>query len=536
MLKKSKAKIKSSKFFDGVNLSIFAVIFVVIGGYFVLKSLAATPPTLYLTPASSSVNASADFTVQIRENSDTIEVNAVQANLTYPTNLLDVTSIDTSGSAFSTVAESTSASGVINFGAGTATGASGVSGDQLVATIHFKSKTVAGTANVSFTTGTALVESATNTEILGGLDNTVGGTYTVNVSTPAGPSGHIYLTPASSTVVTNTAFNVEIRENSGAATVNAVQANLTYPASSLDVIGINTSSGAFSLVAESSAINGVINIGLGIGAGTQPKTGDQPVATIQFKSKTAIGVSNVAFAAGTAILDSTTNSDILGTLTNASGGAYTINEAPAVPATGGGGQPSNPGASSQGGGTGTTNTKKTGTNTATSTSNTQSSTSEPTQPNEDSNETFNTQDEATIEQGSTVTVRVVNSNGKPVNGVEVTLDGTSKKTDKNGQATFTNVLPGKQQVKIKGSTKSYTIDVSASTARLDEAAEQVFTLKVASGSSTWKYIVGVLIVLVIVIALGILGNRRPRGPSGTITPQAVDLDMEQKAVVMQNKD
>jgi len=528
MVNQAVTKLKKNKFFDGVNLSIFAVIFVVIGGYIILKSLAATPPAVYLTPASSAVNTTTDFTVQIMEDSGSVPVNAVQANLTYPTNLLDVVSIDTSGSAFTTIAESTAANGNIRIGAGVATGADGKINEQLVATIHFKSKSTAGTATVNFAAGTELVESVNNDVILGGLDNTTGGTYTVNASAPSSPSGHMYLTPATSTVTTNAGFNVEIRENSGSTSVNAVQANLTYPASSLEVTGISTASGAFSTVAEASASNGNIKIGLGTGAGTAAKTGDQSVAVIQFKAKTATGVAKVDFASGSAIIDATSNIDILSSLTNASGGSYTINAASTPPPSGGSGKPpaTQP---APGGGTNKSNTNSSATSVA------PTETYESTQLSETTADTYNVENETIVEEGQTVTIKVVNTKGKPMSGMSVTLDGNTKKTDKNGLAVFTGVLAGKQQVKIKGNSKPFTINVSASASGVDSSGAQEFTLKMTTGIPVWKYVVGGLAALVVISLIVLLTSRGQRGPSGTIKPQAVDPEMEKKAVVMQNQ-
>ncbi len=533
MLKRVTTSFKKNSFFDGINLSIFAVIFVVIGGYIVLKSLAATPPAVYLTPASSAVNTTTDFTVQVMEDSGSVPVNAVQANLTYPTNLLDVVSIDTSSSAFTTVAESTVANGNIRIGAGVATGAAGKTNEQLVATIHFKSKSAAGTATVNFTAGTELVESVNNSVMLGGLDNTTGGTYTVNASAPSAPSGHIYVTPASSTVATNAGFNVEIRENSGLTAVNAIQANLTYPASSLDVTGISTSSGAFSIVAEASASNGNIQIGLGTGAGTAAKTGDQSVAVIQFKAKTATGLANVEFASGSAIIDAATNNDILSSLTNASGGSYTINAVSTQPRSGGSGkQPTAPPATKPSTGTGTNNT----TTTTSATSAAPTGTYESAQLSEASTDTYSVENESIVEAGQTVTIKVVNAKGKPMSGMSVTLDGITKKTDKNGLAIFTGVLSGKQQVKIKGNSKPFTINVSASAAGVESSDAQEFTLKMTKGIPLWKYVAGGLVALVLISLIVLLTSRGPRGPSGTIKPQAVDPEMEKKAVVMRNQD
>jgi hypothetical protein len=168
------------------SLVLFVLVFAAVGGYILWRTFAApAPPTIYLTPASQTFGASASFSVQVRENSGTTPVNAIQANLSYNTSLLTITSanISTAGSAFGITAQATAGSGVINIGMGVSGGAS-VSGDQLVATLTFTTTTTGGTALVPFTTGTALVSSSTNQNILPSLASTAGGSYTTDTAPP----------------------------------------------------------------------------------------------------------------------------------------------------------------------------------------------------------------------------------------------------------------------------------------------------------------------------------------------------------------
>lgn len=167
------------------QLAIFVVIFAAIGGYILWKSFAATPPapTVYLTPDAQTFGGSTSFSIQVRENSGTTPVNAVQANLSYSTSLLTLVSVSTS-STFGVVAQNSGANGVINIGLGVSGGSAPVTGDQLVATLNFKTNTTAGTASVPFTTGTALVSSSTNTNLLSSLAATGGGTYTIDLTPP----------------------------------------------------------------------------------------------------------------------------------------------------------------------------------------------------------------------------------------------------------------------------------------------------------------------------------------------------------------
>jgi hypothetical protein len=167
------------------TLSLFIVIFAAVGGYALWRGLAAPlPPTIYLTPASQTFGPSSSFSVQIRENSGTTTVNAIQANLSYNTSLLTLTSISLNGTAFGLTAQNVGANGVINLGLGVSAGSPAISGDQLVATLNFSTTTTGGTASVPFTSGTALVSSTTNTNLITSLSMTGGGSFTTDTAPP----------------------------------------------------------------------------------------------------------------------------------------------------------------------------------------------------------------------------------------------------------------------------------------------------------------------------------------------------------------
>lgn len=193
--------------FSGSQFAVYVVMFGLIGAFILWRIFAApAPPTVYLTPASAVYGTNTSYSVQVRENSATTNVNAVQANLSYNASLIDFVSIDTTGSAFTTQAQSSGGSGVINIARGVA---GGVTGDQLVATINFKTKTTGGTSSVPFTSGTALVSSSTNLDILGSLAATGGGSYTVDTAAPTvaltTPAGGATLAVGSVTNITATA-------------------------------------------------------------------------------------------------------------------------------------------------------------------------------------------------------------------------------------------------------------------------------------------------------------------------------------------
>jgi len=141
-----------------------------------LRSKAAGSAILYLTPATQNINQNNSFTVQVRENSGSEPVNAVQANLSYDPTKLDYLSTDFTGSAFEVAAESVGGNGTIRIARGVTGGQPAVTGDKLIATITFKARTIPGTTTVNFAAGSIIARSTDNTDILG---TTNPGTYTI---------------------------------------------------------------------------------------------------------------------------------------------------------------------------------------------------------------------------------------------------------------------------------------------------------------------------------------------------------------------
>jgi hypothetical protein len=102
-------------------------------------------------------------TVQIRENSYGTAVNTVQANLSYPSALLQFVSISTTGSPFTTTIQSTGGSGSVQLGVGLLSDS--VTGDQLVGTVTF-TVIATGSARIDFVAGSGVAAAATSTDIV----------------------------------------------------------------------------------------------------------------------------------------------------------------------------------------------------------------------------------------------------------------------------------------------------------------------------------------------------------------------------------
>lgn len=294
------------------------------GGLFIVSILAvvlirAAGTRLYLAPGSAEMATSATLQVAIRVDSPDL-VNAVQANVSYPADKLELVGVDYTGSAFGVQAEETKSSGLVKIARGVNGGSPSVTGDNLVATLTFRAL-VAGTANLSFATGSAVAkDDGTGTNI---LSSTSGSIVTIANPTTGDGSATLSLAPPSSTVAQNSPVRVEIWEDSGSAPVNAVQANLTYPASQIELASIDYTGSAFGVQAEETKTAGSINIARGINGGSSPVTGAALVAILNFKA-TGTGTAAVNFATGSAVVNATTNKNILTTM---NGGSYSITPA-----------------------------------------------------------------------------------------------------------------------------------------------------------------------------------------------------------------
>jgi flagellar basal body-associated protein FliL len=191
------------------NLSALIAIFILVvagvGAYFVFISRAATnvtnsvpaAPTVYISPTSQNLALNETFTVTIKENSGTTSVNAVQANFSYPTNLLEYIPgpgvattanpqlISFDGGAFGTEAEAAVDTNTGNVRIARAA-IGGVTGEQKIATLTFRVKASSGTAALMFKSGTALAKSSDSTQLLPGPNAYGNASYVIGVTnTPA---------------------------------------------------------------------------------------------------------------------------------------------------------------------------------------------------------------------------------------------------------------------------------------------------------------------------------------------------------------
>jgi len=137
--------------------------------------------TMFLSPASQTVSSTATFSVNLMLNTND-QVNALQANLTFPSNLLTVTNIDGTGSAFSLQAEHSTGTGTIKIVRGNIVNVTG--NNRLVAILTFRALG-AGSAAVGFGAGSVVLRS---TDQFNTLTGTTGGAYTLAAPDTTAPT------------------------------------------------------------------------------------------------------------------------------------------------------------------------------------------------------------------------------------------------------------------------------------------------------------------------------------------------------------
>ena len=160
------------------SLAFFSLAFVLAGGSFFVRSALAATGSIYITPASSSVQNGSNVTVSVRVNPGAT-VNGVQATLNFDTTKLQYVSASTSGSGFGVQLQQTQSGGTVTMVRGDLSG--GVSVDSLIETVTFKALVGSGSSSLTLTNANATDASTsayTNPSVSGA---------SVSFTTPAAP-------------------------------------------------------------------------------------------------------------------------------------------------------------------------------------------------------------------------------------------------------------------------------------------------------------------------------------------------------------
>lgn len=108
---------------------------------------------------------------------------------------------------------------------------------------------------------------------------------------------------------------MQVRINSGATNVNAVEAIVAYDSQRLEVASISYTGSAFATQAEETLGTGTVTI---VRGSTAPVSGERLVATITFRAKTGVsGSVALSFTPNSKVVASATNQNILTTRNNA---------------------------------------------------------------------------------------------------------------------------------------------------------------------------------------------------------------------------
>ena len=160
------------------------------------KSKAAS---LYLSPESGEYSVASSFSVTVKVNSSDFVINAVDATIAYPADLLEVKSVSKSGSVLKLWTKEptfSNSSGVVSFSGGvTAPGFTGI-GTGLV--INFVAKKE-GQAQVSFSEGVVLAADGKGTNV---LSSKSGGTYSIKKRSSTTEPSNSYVPPKEGSSVT----------------------------------------------------------------------------------------------------------------------------------------------------------------------------------------------------------------------------------------------------------------------------------------------------------------------------------------------
>lgn len=147
------------------KINIAVIFFAIVFSVFLFSSdvLAAK---LYISPQSGTQALNKTFTVDVKIDSQGDGINAAQSQITFPQNLLEVKSVDKTGSVFNFWPEEpkfSNESGTVGFIGGTVNGVSGASLQVLKITFNTKS---AGEAQISLDDSAVTVDDGTGTNIL----------------------------------------------------------------------------------------------------------------------------------------------------------------------------------------------------------------------------------------------------------------------------------------------------------------------------------------------------------------------------------
>lgn len=167
-----------------IRILAVALIVSVVGGAIFLGTSSAATGQIYFSPGSKTIQKDESFSLSLRINPGTT-IDGVKSTLSFDASKLELSSIDTSQSAFTVKLAQSMGTGTATVERGDLSG--GVSGDSLVATFVFKALASTGSGTVSVTGNATSAGAYTNPAVSGA---------TVTFTSPPAPAPTPTPTPA----------------------------------------------------------------------------------------------------------------------------------------------------------------------------------------------------------------------------------------------------------------------------------------------------------------------------------------------------
>lgn len=129
--------------------------------------------SMYVSPDAQTLSRGQELSLSVWANSDEEKVNAVEADINYPTDYFSFEKVDDTTSSFPLAVQADEKDGKITIVRGTTTP---IQGNNLIAVVKLQIKDKSGRARISFTKDSKLFGSSSNKDI---LKSTKTGTYTI---------------------------------------------------------------------------------------------------------------------------------------------------------------------------------------------------------------------------------------------------------------------------------------------------------------------------------------------------------------------
>lgn len=293
------------------------------------------------------------------------------------------------------------------------------------------------------------------------------------------------LSPSSGTITKSKTLNVSVYETS-ANHVVTVETDMTYDKAKFQYVSVDMAGSEFDLVIPQTQPNGNGSVKISAAkTGGVGFTGRHFIGKVIFKALAGSGSSSITFASSSAIVLSPAESYKNDWNGSPNGGTYGFSSGTTIkpPPSG-------------------------GTKTPVPVGGTKTPTTIPTKKKSTTKTTTTT---TTTPQSQSilyiVAIEVLDTHQKPVKQADVTLSGTTIKSGDQGIATFSNISAGDYTVSVKLGSKTTDNQISVIDTKTPGETQQFQVIVPVNKNSLGKIVVGLVIVLVLLGAIGLTLKR-----------------------------